>query len=346
MMESRLQRKYEDHLECLVCERRCKIREGMRGACGNYANINGSLYHVGYGKLSYIESRPIEIKPLFHYWPNSTALTYSNYGCNFYCPWCQNHEISFRWPPEVPEVKPSYLIDLAKRRGDHGISASLNEPATNFDFVLEASELAKDSGLYSMVVTNGYFTLEALRELLNAGTDGYSIDIKGCPEMAERKILPHVNHDIIFRNAREVIEEGGHVEIVYLVVTGANDFESCFNWIVDKHLSLGPDVPLHINRYFPANRWREPETDLKKLLDFRERAMREGINFVYVGNVWDPDLESTFCPKCGKLLIRRRMCRVTHFSLIQEGGKWRCPRCGAEIPMRGKFIQQRRGLLA
>ena len=84
---------------CLVCERQCKLREGQVGLCRNYANIEGELIHIGYGKLSAVESRPIEIKPFFHYYPNSTALTFSGFGCNFYCPWCQNHHLSFSEPP-------------------------------------------------------------------------------------------------------------------------------------------------------------------------------------------------------------------------------------------------------
>ncbi|MDW8035203.1 MAG: radical SAM protein, partial [Candidatus Korarchaeum sp.] len=255
LRKARLQEREGSKVRCLVCERRCLLEEGRRGSCGNYANTGGKLYHLGYGKLSHLESRPIEIKPLFHYWPGSTALTYSSYGCNFYCPWCQNHEISFSWPLEGSRaIKPSELVSLASIKGDHGISASLNEPAVNFDFVVDASELAVGRGLYSMIVTNCYFTLEALRELLRVGVDGWSIDIKGCPEVAERKVLPHINHEIVFRNAREVLRAGGHVEMVYLVVTGANDTESCFEWVLDKHIShLDPEVPLHINRYFPAN---------------------------------------------------------------------------------------------
>lgn len=340
LKRARLQGREGGEVRCLVCERRCLLEEGRKGSCGNYANLGGTLYHVGYGELSHLESRPIEVKPLFHYWPGSTALTYSNYGCNFYCPWCQNHGISFSWPPKGSMlIEPAALVSLAVIKSDDGISASLNEPATNFDFVVEASELALEMGRYSMVVTNCYFTLEALRELLRAGVDGWSINIKGCPEMAAKKVLPHVNHEVVFRNAREVLEAGGHVEMVYLVVTGANDSESCFEWILDKHLSyLGPEVPLHVNRYFPANRWREPPTDVSLLLKFRREAIREGVDFVYVGNLFVSELESTYCPRCGKLLIRRRSNRFVSSNLTREGDRWACPRCGRRIPMRGEVM--------
>ncbi|MGB9630419.1 MAG: radical SAM protein [Candidatus Methanodesulfokora sp.] len=324
---------------CEVCERRCLIPAGRKGACGNYMNLNGRLKHIGYGDLSAVESRPIELKPLFHYWPNSTALTFSNWGCNFYCPWCQNDHISFRWPSGKRKFSPEDLVERALREGDEGMSASFNEPTTNFDFIIDVFSLASKRGLYSMMVTNGYQTERAMRMLIDAGADGWSIDVKGCPSMADRKVLPHINHEISFRNAKLALEMGGHVEIVFLVVPKANDFEGCVDWLLDKHLSLlGPDVPLHINRYFPAHLWKEPPTPVKDLLSLAERARKEGIKYVYVGNIGDPELESTKCPNCGKILIRRSWHRVTYFSLVYENGVHKCPRCGHRIYMRGRYI--------
>jgi pyruvate formate lyase activating enzyme len=328
------------YVRCLVCERRCPIAPGARGACGNYYNNNGVLRHIGYGRLSAVESRPIEIKPLFHFWPNSTALTFSGWGCNFYCPWCQNHHLSFRHPqPEDKVIEPGVLVRLALRAGDEGLCASFNEPATLFDYLLDVFELGKKHGLYGSIVTNGYFTLKAVEMLVEAGVEGWSIDIKGCPKLARKGILPTINHEIVFRNARRVLDLGGHVEMVHLVVTGANDDPDCFEWIIDMHLKyLGSSVPLHINRYYPAHRWHEPPTPIRKLLEWRERALKAGIEFVYVGNIGSPELESTYCPKCGKLLIRREGYRVTYFNLDCSGGRCRCPRCGYPIPIKGKYI--------
>lgn len=327
-------------VQCLVCERRCPIAPGARGACGNYVNAGGELRHLGYGRLSAIESRPIEIKPLFHYWPNSTALTFSGWSCNFYCPWCQNHILSFRHPrPEDPVVEPATLVREALRSGDEGLCASFNEPATLFDYLVDVFELAKKNGLYGSIVTNGYFTPKAIDVLVEAGVDGWSIDIKGCPKLREKKILVPINHEYVFRNARRVLDSGGHVEMVHLVVTRANDDPECFEWIIDKHIEyLGHSTPLHINRYYPAHRWREPPTPAWKLLEWRREALREGIEYVYIGNLGDPELETTRCPRCGKVLIRREGYRVTYFALDCSNGKCRCPRCGYPINIRGRYI--------
>ncbi len=337
MKQARLYKVVGNAVQCLVCERRCIIPSGARGACGNYINIDGVLVHIGYGKISAIESRPIEIKPFFHYWPNSTALTFSNWGCNFYCPWCQNHTLSFRKPQDDdPVVPPEKLVELAARFGDEGLCASFNEPTTLFDYLLDLGEIARRKGLYLTMVTNGYMTEKALEMLIEVGFDGFSIDIKGCPGM---KVLRGIDHEKVFRNARKALDLGAHVEMVYLVVTNANDYEECYKWIISKHLDyLGPRVPLHINRYYPAHNWYEPPTPLEKLLEIAEYARREGIEFVYVGNVGDPELESTRCPKCNKVLIRRYRYRVTYFNLDVVGNRYRCPRCGYEIPIRGRYV--------
>jgi len=329
---------YDNSVKCLVCERGCILKSGLRGPCKNYVNINGVLYHAGYGKLSAIESRPIEIKPLYHYWPGSTALTYSNYGCNFYCPWCQNDHLSYSEPLEGSEIiPPEELVRLAILSGDEGFSASFNEPITNLDYVIDVTELAVKNNLYSMMVTNMYFTTRSLKAVIEAGVDGFSADIKGCPAM--KRALVGIDHSIVYRNAKLAIDMGAHVEMVYLVVTSTNDFEECIEWIINNHLrELGPDVPLHINRYYPAHRWTEPPTPLSKLIEIRNYAIKEGLKYVYIGNVWNSELESTRCPRCGKLLIHRIGYRVLSTHLDRSNGKYTCRHCGEIIPIKGRIV--------
>ncbi|MEM2006117.1 MAG: radical SAM protein [Sulfolobales archaeon] len=325
-------------VRCLTCEKLCLIIPGRRGGCGNYFNEGGKLVHLGYGRLSALESRPIEIKPLFHYWPNSTSLTYSTWGCNFYCPWCQNYHLSFAHPrASDPFVSPERLVDTALHRGDEGLSASFNEPTVNLDYVIDVSEIAIKRGLYSMVVTNMYFTETVVRSLIDAGVNGFSADIKGCPSM--KKGLAGVDHSKIYRNAKLAVDLGAHVEMVYLVVTNTNDFDECYEWIIDNHIRyLGASIPLHINRYYPAHRWLEPPTPIEKLLKIRSAAAKAGIEYVYVGNVGVSDYEATKCPRCGKVLIKRAGYRVSHFNLDRDGDNYKCPKCGHSIPIRGKYI--------
>ncbi len=320
---------------CLTCERRCVLGEGVWGLCRNRRCVGGSIYNEYYGVLSAVESRPIEVKPLFHYWPGSTALTYSGWGCNYRCPWCQNHHLSQVEPDPQASIymEPWELVEEAVRIGDEGICASFNEPTIHLEYVVDASAEARRRGLYSVAVTNGYMTRRAAELMVEAGVDGFSIDIKGCPETYRRFLA--ADPEYVYRNARLLKDMGAHVEMVFLMVTGANDDEECVEWVLGKHLDiLGPDTPLHINRYYPANRYHEPPTDIAKLLAAYREARRMGIEYVYVGNIGSARYESTYCPRCGKLLVERRGYRVTYYALAGD----RCPRCGHRIPMRGRPV--------
>ncbi len=327
----------DGRVKCLACSRGCTLSEGQVGLCGNYANFEGELKLISYGYLSAVESRPIEVKPFYHYWPGTTALTFSGWGCNFLCPWCQNWHLSkerFRDGLGI-HLDPEELARMAVREGDEGLCASFNEPAVTIDYVIDAFEEGFRRGLYCCVVTNGYFTRESLKALMNAGCDGFSIDIKGCPETYRRFIGAADGAEVVLRNAEEVINEGGHVEMVYLVVTGANDWVECYEWVLRSVKErLGTDVPLHINRYYPAYRYSKPSTSVEKLLRIKGRARELGFKYVYVGNVWGPeylDLITTYCPKCGEALIIRSWHGVTALNL--RNGE--CPSCGFRIPLKG-----------
>lgn len=328
-------------VKCRVCERGCLLSSGSIGFCKNRVNIEGKLYTLGYGLLSALESRPIEIKPFYHYYPGSTALTFSNWGCNFYCPWCQNYTLSFQSPnPERDKyTPPGEIVKLALKFRDEGVCASFNEPTVQVEYLLDVFSQASRKGLYSCIVTNGYFTLRVLRELLNSGLSGLSIDIKGCPESYKR-FLPGVNPEIVFRNAREAVEHGAHVEMVFLVVTGANDSLECIEWVLDRHLKvLGEDVPLHINRYYPAHKYFREPTSLELLIKVYREAKKRGIKYVYIGNVGLPEYESTYCPSCGKLLVYRRGYEVLEVKVSSDN---RCPRCNEKVLLYGSIIRKDR----
>lgn len=330
---------------CLVCERRCLIEENERGYCGNRLNINGRLYAIGYGLLSAIESRPIEIKPLFHFWPNSTALTFSNWGCNFHCPWCQNYRLSFKKPnPKEHMFFPAQrIIELALEHGDEGLCASFNEPTTQLEYLVNVFTLARKHGLYSTIVSNGYMTFKALEALSESGLNGLNFDIKGCPE-TYKKYIGGLNPIIIFRNAKRALDLGIHVEMVFLVVTSANDDDKCVEWVLKNHVDiLGEDVPLHINRYYPAWKYHEPPTSIRALMEIYDKATRHyNIKYVYVGNIGDWRYETTYCPSCKKPLIIRQGYRVLEYHLTAEK---KCPYCGNKINIVGKYIKRKTFIL-
>lgn len=333
-------------VECNVCERRCIIPPGETGFCKTRANINAALYTLVYGDLNAIESRPIEIKPFFHFWPGSTALTFSTWSCNFDCPWCQNWHLSKKAPePEKAIfISPEKVVRRALRDGDEGLCVSFNEPTMLFEFSVDVFKIASKFSLYNTYVSNGYMTLDALRILRDSGLGGLKIDVKGDNEVY-RRYCGGLNVDFVWRNAREAKRMNIHVEIVNLVISGVNDDEECIRWVIERHLQeVGPDTPLHFTRYYPAYKFRNPATRVERLEFAYNLARKLGVNFPYIGNVPGHPYENTYCPDCGELLIRRYSFSVVNYRLSSDN---RCPKCGRGIPITGRYVKKQRfyGLL-
>jgi pyruvate formate lyase activating enzyme len=328
----------ENKARCLICERKCILEEGKRGFCKTKMNIRGKIYTVVYGDISALESRPIEIKPFFHFWPGSTALTFSTWSCNFICPWCQNWNLSKVEPSiyNANYIPPEKVVEMALRNQDEGICVSFNEPLMLFEYSLDVFKVAKNRNLYNTFVSNGYMTLEALKMLKEAGLDGLKIDVKGSRE--EYKKFNVANVEVVWRNAREAKKLGIHVEIVYLVVTGATDEESTIEDVIKTHVKeLGQETPIHFTRYYPAYMYNEPPTPIEKLEWAYKRSKEFGVLFPYVGNVPGHAYENTYCPNCGELLIKRYNTLVLKYRVTEDG---RCPRCNMKIPITGRYVNK------
>ncbi len=328
-------------VECNVCSRNCTIGPGMRGFCRNRVNIDGELYVEYFGVLSAVDSRPIEIKPFFHYWPGSTALTYSTWSCNLDCPWCQNWTLSKNFPESVDEeyLSPEDAVNLALKRGDEGLCSSFQEPTLLTDWNIPLFKIGSRRGLYCCYVSNGYMTLNALKALRESGMDGLKIDVKGDREVYE-KMCGGIDVEKIWRNAREAKKMNIHVEIVNLIVTGVNDDEECLRWIIDRHLrEVGPETPIHFTRYYPAYEFDNPPTKIEKLEEAYEMAKRSGILYPYLGNVHGHRYEHTYCPNCGECLIKRFGFRIIRYKMREDN---RCPRCGYTIPIKGRHVKKTR----
>ena len=331
-----------DAVRCGVCERRCVMAPAQKGSCKTKVNIDGELYTLTYGDLSAQESRPIEIKPFFAFWPGSTALTISTKGCNFHCPWCQNHHLSRMEPNPASAIHtpPEEVVEGALRARDEGLCVSFNEPTLLFEYSLDLFKLASEKGLYSTYVSNGYMTEEALGMLHEAGMDAIKIDIKGGQE-AYQKHIGGADADVPWRNAKLAKDLGMHVEIVNLMVTGVNDSEEDVEQVIQKHLKLlGPKISLHFTKYYPAHEFHAPPTPVRKLQKARGMAMNAGIEYVYTGNVPGDPGENTYCPKCGQLLIKRFGSSILGVKLTPDK---KCPSCGHEIPITGEIIKKRVG---
>jgi pyruvate formate lyase activating enzyme len=329
----------EDKVKCGLCERRCLISLGEKGFCKTRLNLDGKLYTLVYGGLSCVESRPIEIKPFFHYWPGSTALTFSTWSCNFDCVWCQNHRLSKTEPNPLKSTyfSPEEIVEQALLGSDGGLCASFQEPTMLTDWAVQLFKAGREKGLYCCYVSNGYMTLEALRLLREFGLDGLKIDLKGDAE-TYRRYCGGADVEKVWRNVREAKRLGLHVEVVNLVVTGVNDDEDCLKWVIQRHLKeAGVGTPLHFTRYYPAYRFDNPPTKVETLERAYEMARREGVLYPYLGNVPGHGYEDTYCPNCREKLVRRLGYTVLTYKVTSEK---RCQKCGESIPITGKYVRK------
>ena len=330
-----------DKVRCLLCERRCVISPGAKGYCKTRINVGGRLYTLVYGDLSALESRPIEIKPFFHYWPGSTALTFSTWSCNFRCVWCQNFHLSTVEPnpASASYSQPEKIVELALKFGDEGLCASFQEPTLLTEWAIDLFKIGRAKGLYCCYVSNGYMTTEALRLLKEAGLDGLKIDLKGDAE-TYRRYCGGTDVEKVWRNARQAKNMGIHVEIVNLVVTGVNDSQECLEWIIERHLKeVGPETPLHFTRYFPAYKFSNPPTKIEILERAYEMARKSGVLYPYIGNVAGHKYENTYCPNCNAVLVKRFGWQIVDYRITEDK---KCPKCGFKIPITGKYIRKRR----
>lgn len=335
------------YVKCDLCSRRCAIAPGRFGVCGVRKNVGGRLYTYVYGLLTAANLDPIEKKPLFHFNPGSAVFSISTPGCNFFCQFCQNWEISQSrlesglfgeyYPPEE-------VVGEAKRLGADGISYTYNEPTVFYEYMYDVSRLAKREGLFNTMVTNGYMTPEALDEL-RPYLDAATVDFKASGDPGfYRKFMGVPDPEPVKQALVEMKRKGIHVEVTDLIVPKVGDsreeFRKLAEWIAEN---LGDEVPLHLLRFHPHYKMVDyPPTDVGTLEEMAAIAKSAGLKHVYIGNVWGHPLESTYCPKCGAKLVERVGFFITKWNLTEDN---RCPVCGAKVSIEGSYRKRRWGFL-
>ncbi|MBI4319815.1 MAG: AmmeMemoRadiSam system radical SAM enzyme [Chloroflexi bacterium] len=349
MREAMLYEKLENGaVRCHVCLWRCKVNRGKHGYCKTRVNLEGTFYTLIYGVVSSVAVDPIEKKPLFHFFPTSRVLSLGTLGCNFRCNHCQNWQISYamhiggRWLVEgrrtshAEALSPEDSVRLAKTHGCVGLAWTYNEPAIWFEHTLDSARLAKQSGLYTAYVTNGYITSDGL-DAIGPYLDAYRVDVKGFTDEAYGRIanLPKGHwRGILDVAARAKNVAKMHVEVVTNVVPGCNDdsrqLTAIACWIRDE---LGADTPWHVTRFHPhAGFGHVPPTPISSLDAARRTGLDVGLRFVYLGNVPGADSENTYCYRCGRLAVQRVGYRTALVG-IGKGGK--CQQCNADLNVRG-----------
>ncbi len=337
-------------VRCRACQWYCRISEGRLGYCRTRQNRDGILYTLIYGEVSSAAVDPIEKKPLFHFYPGTQVFSLGTWGCNFRCHHCQNWQIAYGEFDGVrnciqvqgeaqrgQHIPPEESVEIAKSRGCQGISWTYNEPSIWLEYTIDNARLAKENGLYTAYVTNGFISPEGL-DSIGPYLDAYRVDIKGFSDDFYFRLmgLP------VTRTWRGILEVavraqqkwGMHVEAVTNVVPGYNDDEEQLAGIAAwLHDNLGPNTPWHVTRFYPqAELTNVPPTPIGTLEKARRIGMDKGLHFVYMGNVPNNDAENTYCYNCQHLVIERRG-YSTRLREVAPGGH--CANCGADLNVRG-----------
>ncbi len=320
-------------VRCNVCQWRCVIAPDKYGVCRMYQNREGKLYTLNYAEASSVAVDPIEKKPLFHFFPNSQVFSMGTWGCNFHCQDCQNWEIAIAESIRSSQrISPKDAIELAKRHNCEGIAWTYNEPSVWFEYTLDSAKLAKENNLYTVYVTNGYLTSEAL-DTIGPFLDAWRVDIKGFSDEFYRKLAKVTRWQGILEVTKRAKEKWGmHVEVVTNIIPTMNDddyqLRGIANWIRDE---LGELTPWHVTRFHPLYKMSHLSPTPIATLERAFSIGREtGLKFIYVGNVPGHSSENTICYSCGNLAVKRWGYRTEPLGLEDS----KCKFCGADLNMR------------
>jgi len=337
MPEAMLYQKLPDsRVRCGTCQWRCTLNPDKAGVCRMYRNRSGVLHNLNYAKASSVAADPIEKKPLFHFYPGSLAFSIGGWGCNFHCQHCQNWEISC--PPDnepwqrSQDIPPQMAIDLTKRYHCRGIAWTYNEPTVWFEYTFDSARLAKENNLYTVYVTNGYITPEAL-DTIGPYLDAWRVDIKGFSDAFYRDLARIHNWRGILEVAKRAKKKWQmHVEVITNIIPTMNDddgqLKGIARWIKEE---LGELTPWHVTRFYPHhNLIHLPATPIATIERACNIGREAGLKFIYAGNVPGHQSENTVCYSCGKLVVKRFGYDAETVGL--DGS--RCRFCGAELNFR------------
>jgi len=332
MREAMFYEELEDHrVRCSLCPWNCVVREGKTGVCRVRMNVDGKLYSLVYDKVSSAVPNPIEKKPLYNFAPGSMTFSICTSGCNWKCKYCCNWVLS-QGEIEGRELAPQEIVRLTKDSGCRGISYTFTEPTIFYELSYDTAKIAKEEGLYNTWVTNGYTNPEPIRKI-SKYLDAITVDFKGSGDKAFLRSFSSVpSPEPIYRALKEYKECGVHIEVTDLIVPKMGDsierVRELVEWILQN---LGSETPVHFLRFFPNYLVDNiPSTPIKTLEEAYDIAKGLGMNYVYLGNVYD-GRNNTYCPKCDKLLIERIGMSTLECKVRDE----RCPFCGAKINLVG-----------
>lgn len=317
-------------LLCTLCPRYCTIGKGQNGFCYIRKNIDGTLYSIGYGRPTGFAVDPIEKKPLNHFLPSSSILSFGTAGCNLGCKFCQNWSTSKAKIDESNSLyaSPEDVVSIAKKYSTPSIAFTYNDPTIFGEYVIDISKIAREEGIKSVMVTAGYIDKRARKDVYKF-IDAANVDLKAFTEIFYHKLTFSHLKDVLDTLLWLKKETDIWFEITTLLIPDENDSNEEITKMADWILTnLGNEVPFHFTAFHPdfklRNKSRTPHSTLTRA---RSIAIASGIKYCYVGNVHDDAGQTTFCPNCGEKLIVRDWHSVKT-NILSEGA---CHKCKTKI---------------
>jgi pyruvate formate lyase activating enzyme len=321
----------DGRIQCDLCPRYCRLHEGQRGACFVRKRERDAMVLTTWGRSSGFCIDPVEKKPLNHFYPGSSVLSFGTAGCNLACKFCQNWDISkSRDMDRLMDVAtPEAIADTAARLGCGSIAFTYNDPVIFAEYAIDAAHAAHARGLHAVAVTAGYIT-ERAREAFFAPMDAANVDLKGFDDAFYRHLCGAQLAPVLETIEWLVRETGVWVELTTLLIPGRNDSDreiaAMCEWIVGH---CGAHVPLHFTAFHPDFKLVDaPPTPPATLARARQIARSSGLHHVYTGNVHDPEGGTTYCGGCGTALIVRDWYEIAHYGLDDAG---RCRQCASSL---------------
>ena len=298
----------DGRMQCDLCPRDCRLHEGQRGLCFVRKREGDQMVLTTYGRSSGFCVDPIEKKPLNHFYPGSSVLSFGTAGCNLACKFCQNWDISKSRAMDTlaDAAAPERLAQAAQQLGCRSIAFTYNDPVIFAEYAMDCADAAHALGLKAVAVTAGYISPAARREFY-AKIDAANVDLKAFTDEFYHKVCGAHLQPVLDTLQYLAHETEVWTEITTLLIPGKNDSDAEIRaeceWIARE---LGAEVPLHFTAFHPDYKMGDiPATPASTLARSRDIAICEGLQYVYTGNVHDTTGGTTFCPACGEALIVR-----------------------------------------
>ena len=325
----------DGRIQCDTCPRFCKLNEGQRGLCFVRARENNQIVLTTYGRSSGFCVDPVEKKPLNHFLPGTPILSFGTAGCNLSCQFCQNWDISKSREIDTlsDAASPERIASAALQLGCRSVAFTYNDPVIFLEYAIDVAQACHEVGIKAVAVTAGYMC-DAPRAELYKHMDAANVDLKGFTERFYSKICAAHLQPVLDTLVYLKHQTNVWFEITTLLIPGENDseeeIENMTHWIMEN---IGPDVPLHFTAFHPDYRMLDkPPTPPFTLTRARKIALKNGLHYVYTGNVHDEEGGSTYCNGCGTKIIGRDWYEMTAWKLTPEG---HCLICGTPCP--GRF---------